>query len=197
MSSTEQKLKSRVAIDVSSLSQHSVPGKSAVTLGQKSSKSISLSRLKVRKQSYGFGSVPGVGGQTRRRSSQLGLEFKRPPMLYLNTYQLEPRVKFHVPNVTKAIDSILDAFYTDFKYTSAEAPIRTMLIADEVMRTVKGMNFNRFRIIAVVTLAQKRAQSYNNAVGFLWDHEFDSIVNTQREDNTSFIQVTCFGIYLD
>ncbi|KAJ8722853.1 hypothetical protein PYW07_004033 [Mythimna separata] len=153
--------------------------------------------MKVRKQSYGFGSVVGVGGQARRRSSQLGIEFKRPPLIFLNTYQLEPRVKFHVANVTKAINSVLDAFYTDFKYTSAESPVRTMLIADHVMRAVKAMKFDRFRIICVVTLVQRRAQSYNNAVGFLWDHEFDSVVDVHREEHTALIQVTVFGVYLD
>ncbi|KAJ8725501.1 hypothetical protein PYW08_003684 [Mythimna loreyi] len=197
MSGTDQKLKT-VAIDSTITAGSQSQAKSLSYLATpKSSKGFSLSRMRIRKQSYGFSSVPGVGGQMRKRSSQTGLEYRRPPLIYLNTYQLEPRVRFNVTEVTNSVNSILDAFYTDFKYNAMEAPIKIMLIADEVMRTVKEMKFNRFRIISVVTLMQKRAQSYNNAVAFLWDHEFDSIVNVQREEHTSLIQVTVFGVYLD
>lgn len=72
-----------------------------------------------------------------------------------------------------------------------------MRIAGEVMRKIKDLNFNRYRIITVVTIAQKRAQCFNNAITFLWDHERDSYVDLRREVNTAIIQVTTFGIYLD
>lgn len=72
-----------------------------------------------------------------------------------------------------------------------------MRIAGELMRNVKAMGFNRYRILTIVTMGQKRAQSYNNAITFLWDHERDSYVDVQREVTTAFIQVTVFGVYLD
>lgn len=72
-----------------------------------------------------------------------------------------------------------------------------MRISEILMRAVKAMNFNRYRTLSVVTIAQKRAQSYNNAVTFLWDHERDNYVDLFREENSVFIQVTVFGVYLD
>lgn len=65
------------------------------------------------------------------------------------------------------------------------------------MRKIKALQFNRYRIITVVTIGQRRAQSYNNAISFLWDHERDSYVDLEREVNSAFIQVTTFGVYLD
>ncbi|CAH2074353.1 unnamed protein product, partial [Iphiclides podalirius] len=106
----------------------------------------SISRLKMRRTSFGFTSVPGI----------------------------------------KPVDR-----------TSQESPALALRIAAEVMRKLKTFNFNRYRIITVVTIAQKRAQSYNNAISFLWDHERDAYVDLMREVNTAFVQVTTFGIYLD
>lgn len=78
-----------------------------------------------------------------------------------------------------------------------ESPALALRIASEVMRKVKTLNFNRYRIITIVTIAQKRSQSYNNAISFLWDYERDAYVDLSREVNTAFLQVTTFGIYLD
>ncbi|KAF9822240.1 hypothetical protein SFRURICE_017515 [Spodoptera frugiperda] len=175
----------------SSVKTNVVAGKSSVAVQGKS-----LSRMKVRRQSYGFGGVAGIR-PTERKSSQLGMEFKRPPLLFLNTYQLEPKVKFHVPNVEATINAVLDAYWEGHVYSVTESPGLTMVIAGEVMRNVKSLGFNRYRIIAVVSLVQKRAQSYSNAVAFLWDHERDNMANIHREITSAFIQVTVFGIYLD
>ncbi|XP_072944389.1 dynein light chain Tctex-type protein 2B-like [Epargyreus clarus] len=159
-------------------------------LGQKS-----MSRLKVRKQSYGFSGVPGI--RPVERTSQVAIEFKRPPLVYLNTYQLEPRERFHVPRVKQATDEILDEFFTGHKYSSQESPALALRLAGELMRKIKAMQFNRYRVITVVTIGQRRAQSYNNAIAFLWDYERDNYVDVIREVTTAFVHVTTFGIYLD
>ncbi|XP_026758196.1 dynein light chain Tctex-type 5-like [Galleria mellonella] len=172
---------------------------SMMLISQSQSRSIagmkSMSRMKVRRASFGFTGVPGI--RPVERTSQLGIEFKRPPQLYLNTYQLDPYVKFHIPTVKFATDAILDEYFTEHKYNVQESPAIALRIAGELMRRVKTMPFNRYRIITVVTIGQKRAQSYNNAVSFLWDYERDNYVDVQREVATAFIQVTTFGIYLD
>ncbi|XP_059050159.1 dynein light chain Tctex-type 5-like [Achroia grisella] len=155
----------------------------------------SMSRMKVRRTSFGFAGVPGI--RPMERTSQLGIEFKRPPLLYLNTYQLDPFVKFHIPTVKRATEELLDEYFTGHKYNVQESPATALRIAGELMRRIKAMPFNRYRIITVVTIGQKRSQSYNNAVTFLWDYERDNYVDVQREVTTAFVQVTTFGIYLD
>ncbi|CAD0196659.1 unnamed protein product [Chrysodeixis includens] len=157
----------------------------------------SMSRmLKSRKQSYGFGGVPGIH-PVAGKGSQIGIEFKRPPLLFLNTYQLDSRFPFNPPAVEKVIDSVLDEYFAEHKYNGQESPTTTLRIAGEVMRDVKALGFNRYRIFSVVTIGQRRSQCYNNAIAFLWDHDRDSYVNTHRENTTVFIQVTVFGVYLD
>ncbi|CAH4032203.1 dynein light chain Tctex-type protein 2B-like [Pieris brassicae] len=155
----------------------------------------SMSRLKVRRQSYGFGGVPGI--RPVERTSNLAIEFKRPPLLFLPTYQLNPNYPFHVPTVQNAADDLLDEYFTDHKYNAQESPALALRLAGDLMRNLKAMQFNRYRIITVVTIGQKRAQSYNNAISFLWDHDRDNYIDRQREVNSAFIQVTVFGIYLD
>ncbi|KAM3963436.1 dynein light chain Tctex-type protein 2B [Aphomia sociella] len=162
----------------------------SMLIGQKS-----MSRLKMRRPSFGFTGVPGI--RPVERTSQVGIEFKRPPLLFLNTYQLEPRVMFHVPTVKLATEKLLDEQFTGHKYNVQESPATALRIAGELMRRIKAMPFNRYRIITVVTIGQKRSQSYNNAISFVWDFERDNYVDVQREVTTAFIQVTTFGIYLD
>ncbi|XP_045491265.1 dynein light chain Tctex-type protein 2B-like [Colias croceus] len=155
----------------------------------------SMSRLKVRRQSYGFGGVPGI--RPVERTSNIAIEFKRPVLMYFPTYQLTSNYPFHLPTVRKEIDELLDEHFTDHKYNVQESPSLALRLAGELMRKLKAIQFNRYRIITVVTIGQKRAQSYNNAISFLWDHERDNYVDVQREVNSAFIQVTAFGVYLD
>ncbi|CAH0720648.1 unnamed protein product, partial [Brenthis ino] len=164
--------------------------RSQMALGPKS-----LSRLKVRRQSFGFSGVPGI--RPVERNSQVAIEFKRPPLTHLPTYQLDPSYKFDVPTVKKIIEQLLDDNFTDHKYNIQESPALALRLAGELMRKLKSLQFNRYRIIAVVTIGQRRAQCYNNAISFLWDHERDDYVDLQREDSSAFIQVTAFGVYLD
>ncbi|XP_060810834.1 dynein light chain Tctex-type 5-like [Amyelois transitella] len=155
----------------------------------------SLSRLKVRRASYGFAGVPGI--RPVERTSQVAIEFKRPPLLFLPTYQLDPSIPFHIPSVREAINEALDEHFTGHKYSPQESPALALRLAGELMKKVKCLSFSRHRIISVVTVAQRRAQSYNNAVSFLWDHERDNYVDVTRENTFTFIQATVFGIYLD
>ncbi|XP_047020907.1 dynein light chain Tctex-type 5-like [Helicoverpa zea] len=176
-------------VGVKSATQNSVKSAANVGTGK------SMSRMKVRRQSYGFsGAVTGV---QQHKYSALATEFKRPPLIFQNTYQTEPTVRFHVPSVKKCMNEVLDKQFTGHVYNASVSPGLTIIIAGEIMRSVKKLGFNRYRIISVVTIAQKRSQSYHNAVSFLWDHERDGIVNTQRELHTAFIQATVFGVYLD
>ncbi|RVE54825.1 hypothetical protein evm_000592 [Chilo suppressalis] len=169
--------------------------KSGVSITKSRTFGGSMSRLKVRRQTLGFSSVPGI--KPIERTSTLGLEFKRPPVIYLNTYQLDPTVRFQVTKVSGVIEDLLDENFTSHKYNVQESPALALRLAGEVMRKVKRLNYDRYRIFSVVTIGQKRAQSHNNAVAFLWDHERDNFVEANHETATAFIQIIVFGVYLD
>ncbi|XP_068629704.1 dynein light chain Tctex-type protein 2B-like [Battus philenor] len=183
----EERRKSKVSMQVLK-SQSNV--RSTADFGPKS-----ISRLRMRKSSFGFTGVPGI--KPVDRTSQIALEFRRPPLLYLNTYQLEPRTRFHIEKVTLAMEAILDEAFTGHKYNEQESPAMALRVAGEIMRKIKDFEFNRYRVICIVTIAQKRSQCYNNAIGFLWDHERDAYIDMMRENNTAFIQATAFGVYYD
>ncbi|KAL4714081.1 hypothetical protein ACJJTC_008435 [Scirpophaga incertulas] len=155
----------------------------------------SLSRLRLRRQSMGFSSVAEI--KPVERTSQLAVEFKRPPQIFFNTYQLEPGIKFRQYVIQNNIEQLLDEIFTDHTYNVQESTNLSLRLANDIMRQIKTLSYNRYRIIAVVTIGQKRAQSYNNAIAFIWDHERDVYINTQREVTSAFIQVTVFGVYLD
>lgn len=78
-----------------------------------------------------------------------------------------------------------------------DSPALVTRLAGELMRKVKNLHFNRYRVLSIVSMGQKRFQSYNNAITVLWDPDRDAYVDVQKESLTYFIQVTVFGIYLD
>ncbi|KAJ2946528.1 hypothetical protein O0L34_g12582 [Tuta absoluta] len=161
-------------------------------------KTRSLSRLKVRRKSYGFGSVSGIIVQGATRISQLALEFRRPMPTFLPTYQLAPKRPFKEAAVQKVVDTLVDELCPrGYKYNPTDSPKLAMTMALEIMRAVKAMNFDRYKIIAVVTIGQKRSQSYTNTISFIWDGLWDRYVDTHREFTTAIVQVTVFGVYYD
>ncbi|XP_063531846.1 dynein light chain Tctex-type protein 2B-like [Cydia strobilella] len=178
----DQQRKSRLSIH---------EGASKAALAEKS-----FSKLKMRRQSYGFGRVPGITA-AGPRTSQLGIEFKRPALMYFPTYQLEPSHKVKDFEVQKIIDVLLDENFTGHKYNVQESPALALRLSCEIMREMKTMEYHRYRFIVVATIYQRRAQCYNNAITFLWDHDRDTYVDVQRVTTTAGIQVTAFAIYLD
>ncbi|XP_028160063.1 tctex1 domain-containing protein 3-like [Ostrinia furnacalis] len=175
---------------VSMLAVNQSTTKSLAALGQKS-----LSRMKIRRPSFGFTGVPGI--KPVERTSQLAFEFKRPPLVYSPTFQLDPHEKFHLEHVTKIVEEMIDENFAGHKYNVQESPALALRLAGELMRKIKAMAFNRYRVISVVTIGQKRSQSFNNAISFIWDFERDNYVESHRETATAFIQITLFAIYLD
>ncbi|XP_063378610.1 dynein light chain Tctex-type protein 2B-like [Cydia fagiglandana] len=166
-------------------------GASKVALAEKS-----FSKMRMRRQSFGFGRVPGITA-AGPRTSQLGIEYKRPALTYLPTYQLGPTRKVKDFEVRKIIDNFLDEHFTGHKYNVQESPALALRLSCEIMREMKTMEYNRYRFIVVVTIYQRRSQCYNNAITFLWDSERDTYVDVQRVTTTAAIQVTAFAIYLD
>ncbi|XP_041977289.1 dynein light chain Tctex-type 5-like [Aricia agestis] len=172
-------------------SRVSIMGRSRSTRSQFKS----FSRMRMRSHSYGFGSVHGV--RPSERGSQLAPEFKRPQLMYLNTYQLSSFKPFDVTLVKAAVEHSLDDHFSDHTYHAQASPALALRVASEILKKIKSMAFNRYRIIAVVSVGQRRAQSFVNAVSFLWDHERDTYVDVHKETPSAFIQVTVFGVYLD
>ncbi|KAJ2952612.1 hypothetical protein O0L34_g6936 [Tuta absoluta] len=155
----------------------------------------STSRIKMRRQSYEYNSVMGL--KKPDTSTAFGLEFKRPFLIYEPTYQTEPLTRFKCSDVEKIINTILDSVYDDHIYHVQATPALAISIANRVMKETKALQFNRYRILCVVVIGQKRQQCYTNTVCFLWDKFRDAYVDVDRENFTTFIQVTVFGIYLD
>ncbi|XP_049867208.1 dynein light chain Tctex-type 5-like [Pectinophora gossypiella] len=137
-----------------------------------------------------------TGIKPTERTSMIGLEFKRPIQVYLPTYQLEPRVPLSLHQITVAVDDILDICFNGHVYQQALSPAVATRIAAMIVRTLKYV-YDRYRILCVVAIGQKRSQSYNNAIGFIWDGQRDMYVDRHREEPTAFVQVTVFAVYLD
>ncbi|XP_012230252.1 dynein light chain Tctex-type 5-like [Linepithema humile] len=93
---------------------------------------------------------------------------------YQNTYRMEPRNPFKIDQVDKIVKSVMNNRLDEFAYEDAEAAKLCGDIASEIRRRVKKLNFDRHKIVTIVTIAEKTSQFAETTLGFLWDNEKDN-----------------------
>ncbi|KAL0869794.1 hypothetical protein ABMA27_006016 [Loxostege sticticalis] len=116
---------------------------------------------------------------------------------YQPTYQLNPRKRFSEEKVQKILKDIVDTELAEAEYSEKTVPELTLNLAETVKNAIKEENFNRYRIIVVVTIGQRRQQGVQMFHSFLWDHERDMFVCTNYENPHIFANVVVYGVYLD
>ncbi|XP_028168984.1 dynein light chain Tctex-type 5-like [Ostrinia nubilalis] len=116
---------------------------------------------------------------------------------YQPTYQLNPRKRFSEERVQKILKELVDTELAEAEYSEKTVPDLTLSLTETVRNAIKEENFNRYRIIVVVTIGQQRQQGVQMFHSFLWDHERDMFVTTNFENPHIFANVVVYGVYLD
>lgn len=111
------------------------------------------------------------------------------------TFQLQSSNPFNREQCENIINRLMERFLAFFKYTEKLAPIYCQNICQEINRRLKNCKYNRYRLICVVTICEKRQQSFKCVAKFLWDAETDMYTNITYERTTFFVIVTVFALY--
>ncbi|XP_058834788.1 dynein light chain Tctex-type 5-B isoform X2 [Topomyia yanbarensis] len=161
-------------------------------------------------------STVGVGEHHRQSSAQL---FSRmmdnafPPMesrvwtsrrstmyhtpRFQNNYRMESRHPFN----RDSVDTLISRFLTIFLNEQAYNPRRAKRLAEhlsvELKDLIKYCKYDRYRIIALVTVGDKSSQDFKSVMRFLWDSEKDSYTNFAFETSTYFVTATIFAVYYE
>lgn len=111
------------------------------------------------------------------------------------TYRLKSSNPFNRERCENIINRLMSKFIETYKYTAKSAQIHCQNISQEINRRLKLCNYDRYRLICVVTIGEKSQQSCKCVAKFLWDPETDTYTNITYESSTCFVTVTVFALY--
>ncbi|XP_049877275.1 dynein light chain Tctex-type 5-B-like [Pectinophora gossypiella] len=113
------------------------------------------------------------------------------------TYQLNPRKRFDEETVKKILKQVVDHELEEVEYNDKIVSDLSVSLAENIRNAVKEENYDRYRIIVIVTIGQKRQQGMHMYHSFLWDYERDAFASHSFENCHIFALAVVYGIYLD
>lgn len=114
------------------------------------------------------------------------------------TYRMEPLKKFQPKKVEDAIKEVVGERINDkTEYNPRISKMLTRVISEEVKQKVKSLNFDRYKLVCMVTIGEKRDQTMLCTSRCIWDTRFDSYSAYTFENPRMFCTVTVYGIYAE
>ncbi|XP_044738966.1 dynein light chain Tctex-type 5-A [Chrysoperla carnea] len=128
----------------------------------------------------------------------LPLLSKRNHPRYENTYRLESKNPFLHEPVENIIRTIISArFNRNSRYNASEAPQMVTKLSQKIREKVKELNFERYRLIVLVSICENHGQSGLGMMKCLWDPERDSFASYTFETEYLIVYGVVIGIYYE
>lgn len=126
-------------------------------------------------------------------SSRLsGMGIKREP-----TYRMEPYKKFDTQKVEKIIENVISDKLNGYKYNPKLCAVMSKLISEEIRDKVKALHFDRYKIVAIVVIGEKKNQDILSCSRSIWDDQVDSYASYNYQTEDILCTVTVYGIYFE
>ena len=147
-------------------------------------------------------SITGVKQAAKRlsRSSSLkrSTDAELVPHRQEPTFRMEPKTKFRSLTIEKVIKDVLEDRLENFKYTDQKLSATiTRILTDEIKYGVKAHCFDRYKIVVVVTLAQKCKQGIVATSRCNWDTKNDNFASYTFENANVVCSASVFGVYME
>lgn len=124
--------------------------------------------------------------------------FTRPPTLrFQATYRLEPKRPFKHDDCYSILQNLITFNLQNYIYNPKTAPRLCLYLSEEIKLRVKKLDFDRYRIICVVTIGEKFHQSYKSVTKFLWDSKRDGYANFVFDSSNLFCNGTIYALYYE
>ena len=111
------------------------------------------------------------------------------------TYRMEPVKKFETDKVKEAIQRVVEERLSGFEYSAKRCALMSRVLTEEIREKVKELRNERYKIVCMVTMGQKKGQGLRLGSRCVWDHNVDNHVTYNWQDENSFCSVTVFGVY--
>lgn len=124
----------------------------------------------------------------------------RPVLKYQPTYQMESANPFQ-PRICERIleNTITKEFETRkiIKFNTKSSVDVCRSLSEEILKEIKLKDFDRYKIIVVISIGEKYHQTFRQSTKFLWDAENDAFANYVYDRPDIYVIGTVFGIYYD
>ena len=134
---------------------------------------------------------------TITREDTHGSSLQLPTNLTLKepTYKMEPDIKFQSSTVEKIIKETLDGRLEGMKYSKKTTPNLCKIMADDIKEKVKRLNYDRYKIICLITLGENYKQGMVASSRCQWDPKTDTYASYAFQSKYVFCTGTVYGIY--
>ncbi|NWV40152.1 TC1D3 protein, partial [Grantiella picta] len=114
-----------------------------------------------------------------------------------NTYRLEPREKVQESVIRDKAQTILMNKLQGANYDGASSAFLCASISEEILKAVKGLNYERYKYVVSVLIVEKANQAMIVGSRCLWDAQRDTWVSAKCETDTFIALALVMACYTD
>uniref|UniRef100_A0A1B6DBX8 Dynein light chain n=1 Tax=Clastoptera arizonana TaxID=38151 RepID=A0A1B6DBX8_9HEMI len=116
---------------------------------------------------------------------------------FMNTYCLESKKPFDVEIVEKLLKEVLTRQFDGAVYEPATVMDTCVAVSEEIKSRLTKFDFERYKIVCLVSIIENQMQSVETKVQCLWDSERDRYATFTLKNNHIISMATVFGIYYE
>ncbi|KAK4884111.1 hypothetical protein RN001_000382 [Aquatica leii] len=116
---------------------------------------------------------------------------------FMNTYRLESNKPFQVERVEKILKEVLTEALDNLAYDVEKCPNQAKWASGVIRDRIKAEEYDRYKLVIMVTIGEKRYQDMCCVVRFLWDIERDKYALCVQDNLSVFAAALCFGVYYE
>ena len=111
------------------------------------------------------------------------------------TYQLQPRVKLHRATIARAIRDVAEPRLQSFTYSAKKSAMLSKLLSEDVKDKLKALGLERYKIVCLITIGEKKSQGVHVVSRCSWDANHDDHVTYNWQNAQIFCTITVYGLY--
>ena len=111
------------------------------------------------------------------------------------TYRMSPRTLFAKRRVLDVLEQVVSSRMSGFLYTAGAATAMVKALSDEIREKVKELNFDRYKIVCLVSIGQTRGQGLRITSRCTWDVTYDDHCTYTWTNGLAFCAATVYGLY--
>ena len=113
------------------------------------------------------------------------------------TYRMEPTRKFESHKVETIMKDVIDKRLEGHKYSARLSSMLTKILTEEVKEKIKELNYDRYKIICIVTIGENKNQGLRISSRCTWDTNSDTVCTYNYQNTTMFCTATVYGVYCE
>ncbi|KAG5672730.1 hypothetical protein PVAND_002831 [Polypedilum vanderplanki] len=116
---------------------------------------------------------------------------------FQNSYRLEAKNPFNRSEVEKILAKVMEKHFAEIEKFDSVSVAMCRNVSDDAMNLIKAKNFDRYKIIVVVSVCEKLMQGVCYSNKNLFDASKDALA-TYVYDHPCFYAIgTCYGVYYE